>query len=224
MRTKLLTAAALLVLAGPARLGAIELSLEENKALRGNIGFVDTQRVFRAFPDTVKAKENFEEAVRQAEEQVNSRKAGLLRLRSELDARKVARAAAAQPAPAPAAQAVGVSSPTLAVAVATPAPAALTPPPAVPAATVALDEEIARKTAELARQEDSAREEQAAAEKNLLDLESRRSEILLGKIYRAVQEVAQREGISVVVDKSGIIYGHSAMDLTDKVLKYLRGG
>ena len=223
MRTKLLTAAALLVLAGPARLGALELSLEENKALRGNIGFVDTQRVFRAFPETVKAKENFEEAVRQAEEQVNSRKAGLLRLRSELDALKVQRAAAAQPAPVPAptAQAVNVSSPTLAVAVATPAPAALTP---APAATVALDEEIARKTAELARQESSAREEQAAAEKNLLDLESRRSEILLGKIYRAVQEVAQREGISVVVDKSGIIYGHSAVDLTDKVLKYLRGG
>ncbi len=223
MRTKLLTAAALLVLAGPARLGALELSLEENKALRGNIGFVDTQRVFRAFPETVKAKENFEEAVRQAEEQVNSRKAGLLRLRSELDALKVQRAAAAQPAPVPAptAQAVNVSSPTLAVAVATPAPAALTP---APAATVALDEEIARKTAELARQEGSAREEQAAAEKNLLDLESRRSEILLGKIYRAVQEVAQREGISVVVDKSGIIYGHSAVDLTDKVLKYLRGG
>ncbi len=223
MRTKLLTAAALLVLAGPARLGALELSLEENKALRGNIGFVDTQRVFRAFPETVKAKENFEEAVRQAEEQVNSRKAGLLRLRSELDALKVQRAAAAQPAPVPAptAQAVNVSSPTLAVAVATPAPAALTP---APAATVALDEEIARKTAELARQESSAREEQAAAEKNLLDLESRRSEILLGKIYRAVQEVALREGISVVVDKSGIIYGHSAVDLTDKVLKYLRGG
>ena len=122
---------------------------------------------------------------------------------------------------APAAQAVSVSS---AVAVSTPAPAALPPAPAVPAATAALDEEIARKTAELARQEGSAREEQAAAEKNLLDLESRRSEILLGKIYRAVQEVAQREGISVVVDKSGIIYGHSAVDLTDKVLKYLRGG
>ena len=109
MRTKLLTAAALLVLAGPARLGAIELSLEENKALRGNIGFVDTQRVFRAFPETVKARENFEEAVRQAEEQVNSRKAGLLRLRSELDALKVQRAVAAQPAPA--APAVSVSSP-----------------------------------------------------------------------------------------------------------------
>ena len=363
MKTTLLAAAVLLGLAGPARLGAIELSLEENKAERGNIGFVDTQRLFKLFPETLKAKENFEEAVRQAEDQINLRKAEVLRLRKEIDALKVERltlarstptatvapvplqpvavstraavppptvvqastaavpalpapvtavstrtttvpqaavaaatatvptprmssgtvaayeqllkpavstptalaplpgfgparpaastAAASQPlvinlpgattGPVVVAPPVGVPPAPQATVVAAPAPAApvvaAAPPAAAPAPTIstaaaqaaldsalaALDAKLAQKTTELARKEAQARDEQETAEKNLLDLESRRSEILLGKLYKAVQEVARREGVSVVVDKTGILYGHNAVDLTDKVLKYLKG-
>jgi len=56
----------------------------------------------------------------------------------------------------------------------------------------------------------------------LLDLESRRSEILLGKIYVGIQDVAREEGISVVVDKNQILFGQKAVDLTDKVLQKLK--
>jgi Skp family chaperone for outer membrane proteins len=105
-----------------------------------------------------------------------------------------------------------------------PAPATPDAQAAHASALASLDERIAQKDAELARKEAQAREEQAGAEKNLLDLESRRSEILLGKIYRSVQEIARREGVSVVVDKTGILYGHNAVDLTEKVLKHLKGG
>ena len=397
MKPRIIAAATLLLaLAGPARLGAIELSLEENKAERGNIGFVDTQRLFKLFPETLKAKENFEEAVRQAEDQINLRKAEVLRLRKEIDELKVERASLAKSTPtataAPAVQPVTVSTraaalpaapvvstrtavppptavlastaavpalpapvtavstrtttvPQAAVAAATAtvttprvssgtvatyeqllkpavsthtalaqlpgfavrpavstaatsgselsrqasgsalpvgaasqplvinlpgattgpvviapptgtpappvaAPAAPAPPapaltaaaaPPVPppaaapvvstaaaqaaldSALAALDAKLAQKTVELARKETQARDEQETAEKNLLDLESRRSEILLGKLYKAVQEVARREGVSVVVDKTGILYGHNAVDLTEKVLKYLKG-
>jgi len=343
-----------MLLAAPLRLAAIELSLEENRAERGNIGFVDTQRLFKLFPETLKAKENFEEAVRQAEEQINLRKADVLRLRAQLDTLKVEReslikstptasapaaaAVAAQPAvstatlaaparliipdtalvstappaavaPAaaallakPALSSAPAAAPTTAVSTAAasaaqpalstmpalghlpgfagmppPAPSSATAaqpliinlpgatagpmvvappsagpvpglhpaapatlataaPPPVPstapaasappadAAIAALDARIAQTTRELERKQREAQEAQAAAEKDLLDLESRRSEILLGKIYKAVQEVSRREGVSVVVDKSGILYGHNAVDLTDKVLKYLKGG
>ncbi|MCX5797291.1 MAG: OmpH family outer membrane protein [Elusimicrobia bacterium] len=302
MKTRLLAAAVLLGLSWPVRVGAIELSLEENKAERGNIGYVDTQRIFKLFPETLKAKENFEEAVRQAEDQVNLRKAEALRLRKELDALKVERevlarstpmapaapppvsthAAAAVPAViSAAAAAMPVVASTAAAAVpivkstaaaaapivlstaaaaqpliinlpgATTGPVVVAPPagpPAAPAPTIttaavlpvaplaaaplvstaaalaALDEKIAQKTREFERKQAQARDEQESAEKNLLDLESRKSEILLGKIYKAVQEVARREGVSVVVDKTGILYGHNAVDLTEKVLKYLKGG
>jgi Skp family chaperone for outer membrane proteins len=46
---------------------------------------------------------------------------------------------------------------------------------------------------------------------------------VLARLYRAVSEVARRDGVSVVVDKSAILYGHPAVDLTDRVLAHLRG-
>jgi len=282
MRTSIPAVAALLVMAGWARLGAIELSLEENRAERGNIGFVDAQRLFKLFPETLKAKENFEEAVRQAEEQINLRQAEVLRLRAQLDALKVEREVLAKSTPASSGNAMSAGAPAASVVASTapaslkpavstaaaagqlpgfataqePAPSsataallitinlpgsttgpvAVSPPsagpaagpilaPTPPAAALAdLDDKIARKARELKSKEAESRDQQAAAEKNLLDLESRKSEILLGKIYRAVAEVARREGVSVVVDKGGVLYGHNAVDLTDKVLKYLKGG
>ncbi|MBI4375436.1 MAG: OmpH family outer membrane protein, partial [Elusimicrobia bacterium] len=86
-----------------------------------------------------------------------------------------------------------------------------------------MDSRIAAKAAELAGKETAYEEERTATETNLLDLETRKTEILLGKIYKAVQDISRKEGISVVVDKGSILYGHDAVDLTDKVLKHLKG-
>ncbi|MEK7858424.1 MAG: OmpH family outer membrane protein [Elusimicrobiota bacterium] len=289
--------AALALAAGSVRpLAAIELSLEENRAERGNIGYIDMKRVFILFPETQRARESFEEAVRQAEEGVNSRKAELLRLKTEVAALKVDREALAKtplpappPAPIPAppspkaAPAAEERKPELDALLASsgpatavpavppspvgslpgfagssktapelpggpapetpalsaklpplaPAPALVPAPPAAPAESKALeertrslqelDDKIGLKLKELSVKEGSFREHQAAAEKSLLDLEGRKSEILLGKIHKAVQEVARKEGVSVVVDKGSILYGHNAVDLTDKVLKHLKG-
>lgn len=305
MRLSRAFAALLLSAALPA--AAIELSLEENRAERGNIGYIDMQKVFKLFPETQRAKENFEESVRQTEEQVNLRKAELLRLRAELSQMKAdrevlasapppapepvappapvpeakAKAPAVKPSPAPivapsaadpamaASEArpeldallsstqtvsglpgfggtsaqqpltidlpggttapVVVQEPGTTAPAATPPPAetptpiAATPAPAGPSALQLIDERIAAKVAEIARLEAAYKQEKLSAEKNLLDLESRKSELLLGKIYRAVQDVARKEGVSVVVDKGAILYGHNAVDLTDKVLKQLKG-
>ena len=65
--------------------------------------------------------------------------------------------------------------------------------------------------------------ERLGAERNLLDAEGRKTDQVLARLYRAISEVARREGVSVVVDKSATLYGHPAVDLTDKVLKQLRG-
>ncbi|MDX6770434.1 MAG: OmpH family outer membrane protein, partial [Elusimicrobiota bacterium] len=87
--TKTLAALLALCLAAPA--SALELSLEENRAERGSVGYVDMDRLFAASPDAQRAKENFEELVRQAEEEVNTRRAALVRLRQEVDALKAER-------------------------------------------------------------------------------------------------------------------------------------
>lgn len=247
---------------------AIELSLEENRAERGSIGYIDIKRVFQLFPETQRAKDAFEETVRQTEEQVNLRKAELLRLRAELSRMKADREvlAAVPPAPPPppkvpaahkaaapapeksgpkplvassSASAIaglpgfsGVSSAAAHEPLLAALPEAATsallldePPMVAPAQTPLqmIDERIAQKTAEIAQKEGEYKKQLADAEKNLLDLESRKSEVLLGKIYKALQEVARQEGVGVIVDKSAILYGHAAVDLTDKVLKRLKG-
>ncbi len=284
---------------------AIELSLEENRAQRGNIGFVDMRRVYRLFPETLRAKEHFEEVIRQAEEQVGLRKAEILKLKNEISRLRAEQEAlknlappppVAPPSPAPAAPPTETPAPAAAIGAASketlsaaaallaqegltvstkggsdqaaldallstrtavaalpglaapaasgvvittevqtstpavapaPVPAPVPPPPPAPAAHAGalaeLAEKLAVKTRELETRERDFKEHQAAAEKNLMDLESRRTEILLGKIHKAVQETARREGISVVVDKGAILFGHEAVDLTEKVLKSLKG-
>lgn len=339
---------------------ALEVSLEENKADRGNIGYVDLQKVFRLFPGTKKAKESFAALVKEAEDNISIRKGELLALRAEISRLVIERemllktpVEPAVPPPVPPAPApVAVSSPTAAVEPPpAPAPAPL-PPPAVEASTSSLVEsapknlieslpgftkaaapaavaastplaeaplptipsaipeepgnrrreqeplilqlpgsatsfleappaaeaprppeppplpapapssaaapgrivvekpfelvptspaplpglsssvsdrlaeveaQLAAKKSELERKEAELREHQAQVEKNLIDIESRRSEILLGRIYAAVQEVAREAGVSVVVDKSQILFGQNTVDLTAKVIKKLEG-
>ncbi len=319
------TLVVLLALAAPA--SALELSLEENRAERGSVGYVDMNRLFAGAPDAQRAKENFEELVRQAEEEVNSRRASLVRLRQEVEALKAERqtivlstptAPAAPPAPAKPepvkpeppkkaevlkAEPPKVQTPTALTAAppapnAAPAPLAAKPAPKVlslpgfdmplstsaavsvtaepplainlpgvttgqelapvaaepapapapapepvpepvaapapaPAAPPAVDPGVARlieidgllaaRQAEIGPLETALEREQTSAERNLLDAESRRTDQVLARLYRAVSEVARRDGVSVVVDKSAILYGHPAVDLTDRVLAHLRG-
>ncbi len=277
---------------------ALEISLEENTAERGNIGYVDMQKIFRLYPETHKAKKTYEAVVRQAEEQVSLRRGWVITLRMDLAKFQMERdllekspiAAPAKPPAAPekkvepipletpaisteaaSGDAPAVSTDTLAAGATrqviaesfkhlpgmTPAPKneadsvvinipgvsgdsldinppGNTPAPAAAAPTAypvqirerlldELDEKIKTTRAELAVKEVEFAEYQASVEKNLIEIEGRRTEILLGKIYTAVQEVAKENGVSIVVDKNQILYGQRSVDLTAKVLQKLKG-
>lgn len=301
---RLLLTAAVLSSSLPAR--AIELSLEENRAERGSVGYVDMRRLFAASPDAARAREGLEELVRQAEERVNAKKGELLRLRQDLGLLKIEReelakstptasgpvkpaipaapAAAHAPAtplsptPAPAPAPVTAAPPSAPPAGSTtPASAPLTinlpgltdgplnleqpgssplnptrdrgtivpapapsdspspapapqpiPEPAPAGPTLAqrlleLDGRIVATQADIDRLQAELDRERLGAEATLLDAEGRKTDQVLARLYRAISEVARREGVSVVVDKSATLYGHPAVDLTDKVLKQLRG-
>ena len=336
---RLLLSVAVLVSALPAR--AIELSLEENRAERGSVGYVDMRRLFTASPDATRAREGLEELVRQAEERVNGKKSELLQLRQELSAMRIERdelakstptatapvvvppanpmlpvpstkpmaptpaptptpkpapkpveppvapvTAAPPPAPAapstpPANQPLTINLPGLTdgplnlerpggsplnptraktepepapvaapappapapvqapvlttgkapepappVVVSTPAAPAQPPVPAGPTLAQRLlefDGRIVAKLGEIDRLQAELDRERLGAEKTLLDAEGRKTDQVLARLYRAISEVAKREGVSVVVDKSATLYGHPAVDLTDKILKQLRG-
>ncbi|HEX4046447.1 MAG TPA: OmpH family outer membrane protein [Elusimicrobiota bacterium] len=298
---------ALLVLSAPAR--AIELSLEENRGERGSVGFVDMERLFTSSPDAERAKEAFEDLVRQAEERVNLRKAELLKLRQELASTRVERdalaasmaltpetSAAAAPTPprpeaaaapaAPVAVSTGAAAAPRRKELALPGMAAPetapTAPPAASSATARspreapaavavstqalhaagvavvsstaaaaaasmfpmpekapavaqapagptpaqrlldLDGKIIAVQADIAKKESELTEEHDEADRGLLAVQSRKTDQVLARLYRAVSAVSREEGVSVVIDKSSVLYGNPAVDLTDRVLKYLQ--
>ncbi len=84
-----------------------------------------------------------------------------------------------------------------------------------------IDTAIERKGTELAAREDELRQSQRQAERELLEYESRKGELLLGRIYTALKELAVKEEVSVIVDKRNILFGQTAVDLTGKLLKKL---
>ncbi|MBI5744205.1 MAG: OmpH family outer membrane protein [Elusimicrobia bacterium] len=84
-----------------------------------------------------------------------------------------------------------------------------------------IDAAIAKKEEALRTKEEELRVFQRMAERELLEYESRRSEILLGRIYVALRELAVKEEVSVIVDKRNILFGQNAVDLTGKLLKKL---
>lgn len=84
-----------------------------------------------------------------------------------------------------------------------------------------IDAALSKKESELAAREDELRSLQRQTERELLEYESRKSEILLGRIYVALKELAIKEEVSVIIDKRNILFGQKAVDLTDKLLKKL---
>lgn len=155
--------------------------------------------------------------------------------------RSVAEAAAVKTAPPP----PQVSTETAAVGVSTAAPAVL--PQGLPGmdgidmpgvskvpvnhfkfsvstAVPEIDAALAKKEEELRQKEEELRVFQRMAERELLEYESRKSEILLGRIYVALKELAVKEEVSVIVDKRNILFGQNAVDLTGKLLKRLEEG
>jgi Skp family chaperone for outer membrane proteins len=272
---------AVLLLAAPAV--ALELSLEENRAEHGSVGFVDMQRLFASSPDAQRAKDSFEDVVREAEERVNRRRAELVKLHQELDATRAERAALAASANAPAAApspaetpaastapaaapaaavavgsapharreaalpgmsptdaepsappgvssaaaAVAVSSAPAAVAVSSAAAAVAVSSSAAPSQTLAqrlldLDGRIIAMQANIQTKEAALTQEREDADKGLVDVENRKTDKVLADLYRAIAAVAQAQGVSIVIDKTTILYGHPAVDLTDRVLEYLK--
>lgn len=45
---------------------------------------------------------------------------------------------------------------------------------------------------------------------------------IYAELYKIIQEVAQTEGLNVIINKSGILYGEPDVDITEKVIRKLR--
>ncbi|MFA6583054.1 MAG: OmpH family outer membrane protein [Elusimicrobiaceae bacterium] len=85
----------------------------------------------------------------------------------------------------------------------------------------AMEEKIVSLEKRVLEKEKTVEEYRQRAEKELLEYENRRMEVILGRIYFVLKDVAVAEGVSVVIDKKSILYGQNAVDLTGKLLKKL---
>jgi Skp family chaperone for outer membrane proteins len=56
-------------------------------------------------------------------------------------------------------------------------------------------------------------------EDEIFKIQDEETEKILGRIYIKLKELAIKEGVSVVVDKKSILFGHKAVDLTNKLLQ-----
>ena len=84
-----------------------------------------------------------------------------------------------------------------------------------------INEEITRIENRIKQDEESLKAYELTAEKELSEYEEAQTKQLLGKIYNAMQKLAQQEEISVVADKRNILYGKKTSDLTQKLLNLL---
>ncbi len=304
---------------------ALEISLEENRGERGVIGYVDIEQVFKDYPETLKAKEDFQAKIQGKERTLNEKKSEIFKLKAEINKLKQEREFAARlpvkmdvpeetppvfaaesstgplngvqflseiqpPKESTSAVSVEISSSvpgftaeqpqagqlkqdagsppqnissqipastavvSVEISSSVPSPSLIqestassageapktdsqsilnlpglkrksgdAPPPAVSASVAEMDSAIKEKETQLIDKETMLRGLQRQVERELLDYESRKTEIILGKIYQTLRELAVNEGVSIIVEKRTILYGQPAVDLTDKLMKKIRG-
>lgn len=78
--------------------------------------------------------------------------------------------------------------------------------------------QLGEKEALLSRKEADLEAFVGVAEQEIKQMEEGRTMTLLARIYKGVEEIAGKEGYSVIVDKSSILYGETAIDITEQVL------
>jgi Skp family chaperone for outer membrane proteins len=182
---------------------ALEIPVENIEATAGfAVGYVDMEKIFQEFPQTQQSKveylENIEKkrlALLDKELEINSVKERIDSLKKTIEA--------------------GIN-PASEVAPGTETPGA--PETSVQDAAAGL---VLRQQ-ELSEKEKDLETERLKIEQDLVNEERRRSQAILGHIYLILQELAEEAQVSVVVDKTSILYGTAEVDLTEKLRERLK--
>jgi Skp family chaperone for outer membrane proteins len=131
--------------------------------------------------------------------------------------------------PEPAATASGSASPYQTapdtgapVAVSSPVAISPAPVPIVVSSPTFTAQDIEDKKALLQKQETDLTDYVIETEQQAKDINKKARRNLLGKIYDSIKEVAEEEGVTVVLDNSSMIYDDGVVDITDKVIKRMK--
>lgn len=174
------------------------------------VGYVDMDRIFQIYPQTQIAKEDYAKQLEKKRQQLHEKEAQVNSLKARIGVLDSTLKDMGTPATAPATSSDTVTSSATAA-------ASLQPADSGSAQGMQdMKKQLEQQMGEL----DDMRKQ---AETDLAAFQAQQSQIILGKIYQALKDLAQEEQITLIVDKSSILYGDAAIDLTEKLQEKVRG-
>jgi Skp family chaperone for outer membrane proteins len=195
---------------GLASAHAMEIPVTRGSGHEGvSVGYVDMEKIYEEYPETHKAKKDFYTELAKRRRILADKEKEMADLRERLS---VLRSSLEEVDGS--STSVVSSSKTVAVS----------------SAPVITPEVLEATRSSLVQQEQLLKEHEVELEKDRQDaleefkqLEERKALQVLGKLYKALVQLAEEKGIDLVVDKSSILYGQHAFDLTEKLSRRVRG-
>jgi Skp family chaperone for outer membrane proteins len=182
-----------------------------------SIGYVDMEKIFQLYPKTMDAKADYARQLKAKREELAKREAELNAVQTKLTVlESTLKTGAAPLGHSDVDSSTSTTNPTPSVEESAIDPNLENAEAKEPQSLVTLRKELQDKKADF-------EEQRKRAQDDLLAFERRQSQIILGNIYQALRDLAQEEQVTVVVDKSSILYGDATIDLTDKLQNKVRG-
>ncbi len=209
----------------------VEISLD-NFVVKGNqasnsIGYVDIEKVFANHPLTKRMQEEFNSEVAKRKKAVSDLQAAIdsmnasvkssstlvMQMKVELETLKS-----------------NLNSPVNAVVSSFTAVAASTVAAVTGADVAAKEQSIRASEADIenmklaiAKKEQELCDFSNQCKTEISDLEKKQTDAVLADIYGILEKITVEDNLSMIVDKTNVLYGHPAQDYTDKVLERLQG-
>jgi len=175
------------------------------------IAYVDMERIFQIFPQTKFAKEDYAKRLRRKREDLQQKETELSNIRGRISVLE-STLKELEFSASKATDTINKVNSSTTTSSQTIKREDLGPPEAVQT----MKKELEEKEFKLAEDKKRSVEELVAFEKQ-------QSRLILGKLYQALQDLAEEEQITLVIDKSSILYGSANIDLTQKLQKKVRG-
>ena len=174
-------------------------SVDTGRGGGASLGYVDMDRIFKIFPQTQAAKEDYAKQLKKKRDQLAAKEAEMADVKGR----------------------IAVLESTLKQS--TDAQSTSAAPDASSNNTASASQSLGKMKQELETHKTELEELSKQATSDLAAFESQQSQLILGKIYQALRDVAIEAQVSVVVDKSSILYGDATIDLTEKLQERVRG-
>lgn len=234
----------LLCLASPVA-HALEIPIKRGGPEGASVGYVDMEIVFREYPEAKKAREEYRVELARQKSELSQREQALDDLKREIELLKE-NLSSPTTMDSSSSTVVAMSSSTLpstekkldgSLGVGTSTSPFMRAPPAsdpeskivpvesglTPRAPVSSLAEISKREEILLKRQKELEDARASSAKSLQSFEASRAKTILGRLYKALVELAKERGIRLVVDKSAILYGENTIDLTESLNRRVRG-